>query len=226
MKVAIVHEWLQDYSGSERVLEQFLHLYPAADLFCVCDFVPEGERGFLAGRRPITSFIQRLPFAKRMFRTYLPLMFLAMEGHDLSSYDLVISSSHAVSKAVLTGPNQLHICYCHTPIRYAWDLQHQYLREAGLHKGIQRALTRAALHSIRSCDLKSANGVDQFVANSRFISRRIMKVYRRNSVVIHPPVDLDAFPMEPNKDDYYLTASRMVPYKRVDVIVQAFAQMP
>ena len=130
MKVALVHEWLESYAGSERVLEQLLAIWPEADLFAVCDFLPAAERGFLGGRTVTTSFIQRLPFARRMFRNYLGLMPLAIEQLDLSGYDLVVSSSHAVAKGVLTGPGQLHVSYIHSPMRYAWDLQHQYLRQA------------------------------------------------------------------------------------------------
>ena len=130
MKIAIVHEWLQDFAGSERVLEQMLLCYPDADLFAVADFLPPGQRGFLHGHTPITSFIQRLPFARRLFRQYVGLMPLAVEQFDLSGYDLVLSNSHAVAKGVLTGPDTVHVSYVHSPMRYAWDLQHQYLRVA------------------------------------------------------------------------------------------------
>jgi glycosyltransferase involved in cell wall biosynthesis len=151
---------------------------------------------------------------------------LAVEQLDVSAYDLVISSNHAVAKGVLTGPDQVHICYCHTPIRYAWDLQHQYLREAGLTKGIKGALARAMLHYIRLWDYRTAAGVDHFIANSAYIARRIKKIYGREAVVMHPPVDVEAFPFAAAKEDFYVTASRMVPYKRVDLVVAAFAQLP
>ena len=178
------------------------------------------------GKRAKTTFIQRLPFASGQYRNYLPLMPLAIEQLDLSSYDVIISSSHAVAKGVLTGPDQLHICYCHTPIRYAWDLQHQYLRAAGLTWGIKSLLARYILHYIRLWDTRTANGVDQFIANSAYIARRIKKVYGRKAIVIHPPVDLDAFTMHTVKEDFYLTASRMVPYKRIDLVVEAFSSTP
>ena len=226
LRVAVVHDWLTVHAGAERVLEQILALFPQADLYCVCDFVPSAERGFLQGRRPRTTFIQHLPGARRLYRHYLPLMPLAIEQLDLSSYDVVISSSHAVAKGVLTGPDQLHVSYVHSPIRYAWDLQHQYLREAGLQRGIRSCLARWMLHRVRLWDLRTANGVDVFVANSAFIARRIRKVYRRDARVVYPPVDVDSFALREDKDDYYITASRLVPYKRVDAIVQAFAAMP
>jgi glycosyltransferase involved in cell wall biosynthesis len=222
MRVAIVHEWLDTYAGSERVLEQLLLAWPEADLFAVCDFLPEAERGFLGGRRPRTSFIQRLPFARSRFRAYLPLMPMAIEQFDLSGYDLVLSSSHAVAKGVLTGPGQLHISYIHSPMRYAWDLQHQYLRESGNDRGLRGAVARWMLHRLRIWDRASAAGVDVLVANSSYIAERIRKVWRRESVVVHPPVAVHRFTLRREKQDYYLVASRMVPYKRVELVTAAF----
>ncbi len=227
LRVALVHEWLVDYSGSERVLEQILQIFPQADVFAVVEFLPPELRKFIQNKSVKTTFIQKLPFARTKYRSYLPLMPIAIEQLDLSSYDLVISSSHAVAKGVLTSPNQLHISYVHSPIRYAWDLQHQYLREANLETGLKSLLARWFLHQMRIWDTRTANGVDTFVANSKFIARRIHKVYRREARVIYPPVNvLDFNIREYPKEDFYLTAARFVPYKRVDLIVSAFAQMP
>ncbi|MGG3734191.1 glycosyltransferase family 4 protein [Heyndrickxia coagulans] len=226
MKIAIIHDWLVTYAGAEKVLEEILKIYPDADLFSLIDFVEEGQRSFIMNKSVTTSFIQKLPFAKKKYRTYLPFMPLAIEQLDVSKYDLVISSSHAVAKGVITGPDQLHISYVHSPIRYAWDLQHQYLRESGLDKGIKGALARYILYKIRNWDYRTANGVDSFVSNSDFIARRIHKVYRRKATTIYPPVDVSAFNYQGDKEDFYLTASRMVPYKKIDVIVQAFNKMP
>jgi glycosyltransferase involved in cell wall biosynthesis len=226
MRIAAVHEWLVNYAGSERVLEQMLRCFPNADLFSVVDFLPDAERGFLMGKRPRTSFIQRLPWATTKYRQYLPLMPIAIEQLDVSGYDVVLSSAHAVAKGVLTGPDQLHICYVHSPIRYAWDLQHQYLDESGMATGMKSMLARAILHYMRQWDLRTANGVDHFIANSAFIARRIWKVYRREATVIYPPVDVEAFSFSDKKQDYYLAASRLVPYKKMDLIVEAFAGMP
>lgn len=226
MKIAVVHEWLATYAGSEKVLEQILLLFPDADLFAVVDFVPEGERAFLQGKTPRTTFIQKLPRAARWFRHYLPLMPLAVEQHDLSGYDLVISSNHAVAKGVLTGPDQIHVCYCHSPMRYAWDLQHQYLNESGLNHGAKGWIVRALLHYMRLWDLRTANSVDHFIANSAFIARRIHKVYRREAEVLPPPVDVSGFSLHTEKEDFYLAASRMVPYKKMPLIVEAFSKMP
>lgn len=226
MKIAIVHEWLATYAGSERVVEQMLRVYPEADLYGVVDFLPAAERDWLHGRVPRTTFIQRLPFARKRFRAYLPLMPMAIEQLDLSAYDLVLSSNHAVAKGVITGPHQLHLSYVHSPMRYAWDLQHQYLAESGLVRGAKAAVVRAMLHYLRIWDRQSAHGVDGFIANSRFIAQRIRKAYRREATVIPPPVDIDRFSLVREKEDYFLSASRMVPYKRVPLVVEAFAAMP
>ena len=226
MRIAIVHDWLYTYAGAEKVLEQIIQCFPQADLFSLIDFIPAGQRDFIQNKTVTTSFIQRMPFAKIKHRHYLPLMPLAIEQLDVSSYDVVISSSHAVAKGILTGPNQLHICYCHSPIRYAWDMQHQYLREAGITHGLKSWLARYILHKIRLWDYRTANGVDYFVANSKFIARRIFKVYRRDASVIYPNVDVDKFTLQREKQDYYLTASRLVPYKKIVLIAEAFALMP
>lgn len=225
-RIAIIHDWLTTYAGAERVLEQILELYPTADIFSICDFVPEAQRGFLGGRKPITTFIQRLPGAAKKYRNYLPLMPLAIEQLDLSNYDVIISSSHAVAKGVLVGPDQLHICYCHSPIRYAWDMQSQYLIEADLNKGLKSWIARYLLFKTRNWDYRSANGVDFFISNSDYIGRRIKKIYRRDSTTIYPNVAVHEFPLQEVKEDFYLTASRMVPYKKMDLIVKAFAGMP
>lgn len=224
VKVAIVHDWLVVYGGAERVLAQMIDCFPEADIFSLVDFLD--DRSCLRGRPVHTSFIQRLPFAKAKYRSYLPLFPLAIEQFDLSDYDLILSSSYAVAKGVLNGPNQLHASYVHSPVRYAWDLQHQYLNEAGLAHGAKSALARMLLHYIRNWDTHSANGVDLIAANSHFIARRISKAYRRDATVIYPPVDVDHLTLREDKEDFYLTASRLVPYKRVDLIVEAFSRTP
>ena len=226
MRIAIVHDWLVTYAGAERVLEQILLLYPEADLYTVCDFVPEAERAFLQGRTPRTTFIQRLPWARRKYRGYLPLMPLATEQLDMAAYDVVISSSHAVAKGVLTGPDQLHLSLVYSPMRYAWELQHQYLREARLTRGPKSWLARWQLHKLRLWDQRTAHGVDRFIGISQYIARRIRKCYGREASVVYPPVAVDSFALQRAKQDFYLTASRMVPYKCMELIVRAFARMP
>ncbi|MGK2873933.1 MAG: glycosyltransferase family 4 protein [Alphaproteobacteria bacterium] len=224
--ITMIHEWLTTYGGAERVLEQMLATYPQADLFALCDFIASDQRSFLLGRLSKTTFIQRLPGAATHYRNYLPLMPLAIEQVDVSGYETVVSSSHAVAKGVLTGPDQLHLCMCYSPVRYAWDLQHQYLRESNLEHGLKSILARLILHYIRLWDARTPNGVDAFMAISEFIARRIHKVYGRASKVIYPPVDVAAFMLREEKDDFYLTASRMVPYKKIPLIIEAFAAMP
>ncbi len=225
-RIAVVHDFLYTYAGAERVLEQILAVYPEADLFSLFDFLPPDKRGFIRGKPVRSTFIQKLPFARRYHRSYLPLMPLAVEQLDVSSYDLVISSSYVAAKGILSRPDQLHICYCHSPVRFAWDLQHQYLAESGLTWGIKSLLARAILHYIRSWDLRSAAGVDVFLTNSDFVGRRVQKVYRRSSRTVYPPVDVGRFSVQTEKDEFYLTASRLVPYKRIDLVVEAFNRMP
>ncbi|HJS84428.1 MAG TPA: glycosyltransferase [Acetobacteraceae bacterium] len=208
------------------MLEQLLLCFPAADIFAVVDFLREEERGFLRGRQVRTTFIQRLPFARRHFRNYLGLMPIAIQQLDLRGYDLVISSNHAVAKGVLTGPDQVHVSYVHSPMRYAWDMQHQYLDQAGLGWGLRGLYARWLFARLREWDVASAHQVDHFVANSGHIARRIGKVYRRTSTIIHPPVDIDRFDLGARKDDFFLLACRFVPYKRADIVVKSFADHP
>ena len=226
-RIALIHEWFTAIAGSERVVEQVCGLYASAEIYTVfADPASVAQTDWLRGRQIHTSFIQGLPRAAKSYRSYLPLMPLAVEQFDLSAYDLVISSNHAVAKGVLTGPDQLHISYVHSPIRYAWDLQHQYLRESGLDQGAKGWIAKWLLHKMRIWDYRTAAGVDHFVANSAFIARRIRKVYGRNADVIYPPVDVAAFTKHEQKDTYYLAASRLVPYKKMDLIVETFSAMP
>jgi glycosyltransferase involved in cell wall biosynthesis len=226
LRVAIVHEWLETFAGSERVLEQLLLCFPSADIFAVVDFMGEDDRQFLQGRPVHTTFVQRLPFARRHFRRYLGLMPIAIQQLDLSHYDLIISSNHAVAKGVLTGPDQIHISYMHSPMRYAWDLQHQYLRNANIEHGLKGMYARWLLKRMREWDVSSSHQVDHFIANSSYIARRIAKTYRREATVIHPPVDVDRFLPYDTKEDFFLLAGRFTPYKRADVVIESFANNP
>lgn len=226
-RVAVIHEWLYTYAGAEKVLEKILETYPQADIYSLINLLPPDRRGFLGGRRVNTSFLQKLRWLRNRHQFLLPLMPLAMERFDLANHDIVISSSYAVAKGALTGPNQLHLCYCHSPVRYAWDLQHQYLHQWRLDHGPKALLATYILHRLRIWDHISSNGVDRFIANSRFIARRIMKTYRRESTVVYPPVDTQKFvPGDAPREDHYLTISRLVGYKRIDLLVDAFRQMP
>ncbi len=226
MKVAIVQEWLVSVGGSDKVVKAIADVFPNADIFTlvarkdVCD-----ELG-IDWNRVHTSFIQRMPLGTKKHRAYLPLFPFAVEQFDLRGYDVVISSSHCVAKGVLTKADQLHICYCHSPIRYVWDMYNEYLEESHLEKGVKSWLVRYMLHKIRSWDALTANRVDYFVSNSDYVGRRIKETYRRESVTIHPNIDISSFQLYEQKDDYYLASSRLVAYKKIDIIIEAFNRMP
>ena len=222
-KIAIVHDWLVTNAGAEKVLKNIIDIYPNADIFSLVDFLSDKDRNaVIYGKFAKTSFIQNLPFSKKHFRNYLPLFPKAIESFDLSSYDLIISSSWAVAKGIKKNKNQLHICYCHTPIRYAWDLYDEYTANL---KHPKRFLVQQTLKYIRNWDIKSLPRVDSFIANSKFVQNRISKTYERDSVVIYPPVNTDKFVLTQKKEDYYLTACRLVPYKKTKLIVEAFNKM-
>lgn len=226
MKIAIVHEWLTTFAGSEKALEQIVALFPEADIFCVVDFLPEQQRGFLKGHKVTTTFIQKLPLVQKYYRNYLPLMPLAIGRLDLADYDLVVSSNHAVANGVSTHPDQVHVSYTYSPMRYAWDLREQYLKESNLDRGVKGWLAKLTLSQLKKWDYRAAQGVDYFVGISDFIKDRIFRCYGKDAAVIYPPVDTDFYQIGGDKGDYYLVASRMVPYKMMPLIVSAFAEMP
>jgi len=225
LKVAIIHDWLYTIGGAERVLSAIIRCLPNAAVYTLFDTLTDNQRAEIGYFQPQTSFLQRMPAISSRHRLYLPLMPLAVEQFDLSNYDLVVSSSHAVAKGVLTGPDQLHLSYVHSPMRYAWDLQHEYLRESGLEKGVRSWMARLLLHRMRMWDIRTAHGVDGWMANSHFVARRIRKTYGRKAVVISPPVQVPGNPPVSCKADYFLTASRLVSYKNVRSIVEAFGRL-
>lgn len=224
MKVAIVHDWLVTNAGAEKVLRAILDIYPDADIFSLVDFLNEKDRKLvLNGKYAQTSFIQNLPFAKKHFRNYLPLFPKAIESLNVSEYDLIISSSWAVAKGIKKNKKQLHICYCHTPIRYAWDLYEEYTSSL---KQPKKFIVQKTLEYIRRWDAKTLERVDYFIANSSYVKERIKRIYKRDATVIYPPVDMTQFCLSETKKEYYLTASRLVPYKKTKLIVEAFNNMP
>lgn len=225
-RVAVVHDWLYTVGGAEKALRSILRCFPQAELHCLFDVLSDEHRQQLGYDRSVTSFLQRMPGVARNHRHYLPLMPLAVEQLDMRGYDLVISSSFAVAKGVLTGPDQLHVSYIYSPMRYAWDLQPQYLQEARLESGIKGGLARLLLHRMRIWDTRTASGVDQYIAISNFVARRVRKVYGRTAKVIYPPVYIPERLPELPRDDFFLTVSRLVPYKNVRVLVDAFARLP
>jgi glycosyltransferase involved in cell wall biosynthesis len=225
LKKALIHDWFSVYAGAEKCVESFTNIWDDFEVYSLIDFLNDKDREIiLKGKKAHTSFVQNLPKAKDKYRNYLLFFPIAIEQFDLSEYDVILSSSHAVAKGVLTHSNQLHISYVHTPIRYAWDLYHQYLRESGLDKGFKGKLAKYFLHKIRMWDMSTINRVDYYIANSNYIARRIKKVYGKESTVIYPPVDVEKFELCEQKEEFYMTASRMVPYKKIDMIVEAFSK--
>ncbi len=226
MKYALVHEWLtpQATGGSELVVREILRCVEA-DLYALIDFESTHPQSYLYGRSIGTTFLQHFPLANNGIQKYLPLLPLAIEQLDLRDYDVILSSSHAVAKGILTSPHQPHICYCHTPMRYAWDLTFDYLDSSRIGRGIPGFFTRILLHRLRQWDVISSNRVDYFIANSQHTARRIWRCYRRQAKVIYPPVNLERFALRSPKEDFYLTVSRLVSYKKVSIIVQAFNQL-
>ncbi len=224
MKIAIIHDWLVTDAGAEKVLKSICELYPKADIFSLVDFLDDKDKKEVINFRDVkTSFIQKLPFSKKYFRYYLTFFPMAIESFDMNSYDLIISSSWAVAKGVKTHKNQTHICYCHTPIRYAWDLYDEYTSNL---TGLKAMLVKWTLKRLREWDLATVDRVDYFVANSKFVQNRIKKTYKKDATVIYPPVDIEKFSLYEDKEDFYLTASRLVPYKKTKLIVEAFNEMP
>lgn len=226
MKVAIIQEWLISVGGSDKVVKAISDVFPEADIYTiVANEKICTELGFDYSKIK-TSFIQKLPLGKTKHRMYLPLMPFAIEQFDLRGYDVVISSSHAVAKGVLTKADQLHICYCHSPVRYVWDMYNEYLEESHLDKGLKSWLVRYMLHRIRKWDVLSSFRVDEFISNSNYVANRISKTYRRNAVTIYPNIDISNFELCEEKEDFYLASSRLVAYKKIDLIVEAFNKMP
>ncbi len=224
MRVAVIHDWLTQMGGAERVLERILGLYPQADLYTVVDFLPKSQRSWLQGRIPKTSFIQTLPGARKHYRRYLPLMPIAIKRWNLSGYDLVISSSHAVAKGVTTQKQQPHICYIHSPMRYAWDLREQYLNDAGM-TGLKSLPFRCVLNCLQNWDRKNSVNVDGFISNSHFVADRVKRHYDRTALVVPPPVELERFTVSHEHDGFYLCVSRLVPYKKIGLIAEAFSKL-
>lgn len=217
-RVAIIHYWLVTMRGGERVIERLLHLFPDADIFTHV-YDPEAVSDIIRGRPVKTTFIQRLPGARKHYQKYLPLMPMALEELDLRGYDLVISSESGPAKGVITAPDAMHLCYVHSPMRYLWDHYHDYRESAGR---LSKLAMPWLFHGLRTWDTASAARVDRFVANSHFIQKRIEKSWRRPSTVVHPPVAVDLFKKAETIEPSYLWVGQMTPYKRADLALDAF----
>jgi glycosyltransferase involved in cell wall biosynthesis len=224
-RTAVIHDWLVIPGGAERVLSEILPSVPGANLYAIVDFLSTQQRQSLGLGQINTSFVQRLPLAKRYYWYYAPLMALAVEQFDLRKYDLVISSSYAFAKGVIVGPEQLHISYMHSPLRFVWDLQSYYFKRFDW-GGFKRLVASISFHYLRRWDIRTANSPDLMICPSDFIRRRIYKAYRRPSVVVYPPIDTQRFSFQSRRENYYLTGSFMNPFKALDVIVEAFRDAP
>ena len=228
--VAIVHDWFSDNfsGGAEKVFDQIENIVSNNNLnYEIYSLVNHLNRNFHKGKRKIinTSFIQNLPFSKNHFHKYLPIFPLAIEQFDLRDYDLIISSSHSVAKGIITSPDQLHISYIHSPMRYAWDQMNVYLKSYSYKNLGNNLLLRIVLHNLREWDYISSTRIDKLISNSNFTAKRIKKYWGRNSKVIYPPVDTNKFSAKNSRDDFYLSVSRLVPNKRIDLLVKAFNQL-
>lgn len=221
LRVAIVHYWLVGMRGGEKVLEELCRMFPEAVIFTHVH-VPGSVSPAIEAHEIRTSFVDRLPFSGRLYQSYLPLMPLALEQLDLREFDLVISSESGPAKGVLVRPDALHVCYCHSPMRYLWDMYPDYREAAGW---LTRKVMPLLTHRLRMWDALSALRVDHFVANSNFIAKRIRRAYRRDATVIHPPVDVDRFSASSEVEDYYLVFGQLVRYKRADIAVEAFGRL-
>ncbi len=225
IKIAVVHDWFNQTGGAEKVVREILQCYPDADVFCLFDFFSQNNRNnYLFGKSTHTSFIQHIPFAKQRYRNLFPLFPTAIESLNLKDYDVIISSSSCVAKGVKKNPGQLHISYCHSPARYAWDLKDEYLK--AVNTKIARAVLKYFFGRLRKFDMESCNRVDFFIANSKFVSNRIKTFFNRESTVIYPPVNVKIKEREWQRGDFYISVSRLVTYKNVEMIVEAFRQMP
>lgn len=225
MKTVIVHDWLYSVSGAEKVLEAIYEIFPSK-VYTLIKNSAKLQGFFVEDGDIITSFIQKLPFGKTKYPYYLSLFPLAIEDFNVSDADVVLSSSSCVAKGVLTHAHQLHICYCHTPMRYIWDLYFDYLKTHKLDRGLRSVFTKLLFHKLRAWDLMHTSRVDHFIANSKHVARRIAKIYQKQADVIYPPVECDYFRYTNGAtENFYLTAARLVPYKKVDVLIEAFAKM-
>jgi len=225
MRIALVHDYLVQYGGAERVLEAFTELFPYAPIYTLIHD-DEAMRGMFSDKRIYTSFLQNMPFSRKRHRFFPPLMPLAIEEFDFSTYDIVLSDSSSYAKGIITRPETLHICYMHTPMRYAWDDCQKYTQDFGFPSLIKR-LVPFFMSPIRLWDKASADRVDRILANSQFVARRIKKYYRKDAVVIHPPVNVNHFYIAKPEErkSYFLMVGRLIAYKRHDIAIEAFNRL-
>ncbi len=223
MKIALIHDHLAQQGGAEKVLEVLAEMFPQAPIYVLL-YKQDNVDKYFKNRKIKSSIIQRLPGGVKHYRWYMALMPMAVEFFDLSDFDLVISSTSSFAKGVITKPETKHICYCHTPTRYLWSDTHQYIRELRYNKYFKKIIS-LVLNYVRIWDRQAADRVDKFIANSKTSQERIKKYYRRNSVIIYPSIEEEKFYISKEQDDYFLAGSRLVPYKRIDIVIKAFKKM-
>lgn len=225
MKIAIVHDWFNDVGGAEKVVREMIVCYPDADVFSLIDFYDnESRSNYLLNKKVKTTFLQFIPFARKFYRFFFPFFPYAIQSLNLDKYDLILSSSSSIAKGIRKNNKQLHICYCHSPARYAWDLKEEYLKE--IKSSFGRQIFNYCLNRFKKWDLKSNSNVDFFIANSINVQQRIKHNYKLDSIVIYPPVDVKAFSINTEKQNYYFTVSRLVSYKKTELIIKAFSNLP
>ena len=223
MKIALVHDYLVQYGGAERVLECFTEIWPYAPIYTLI-YDEEKTHGIFKNKRIYTSFLQNFPYSRKNHRIFPPLMPPAIEQFDLSQYDIILSDSSSYAKGLITLPETLHICYCHTPMRYAWDDCQKYIEEFGF-PGFVKKFIPFLMNYIRVWDRMSADRPDAYIANSKFVASRIKKYYRKNSTVINPPIDINKFRLDEKKENYFLMVGRLMTYKRFDIVIEAFNRL-
>lgn len=226
INVGLVHDWLPTLGGAEKVVQQLVETFPNHELYTLFNFLNDEDLAFINAKKINVSSLNSLPFVEKYYRNLLLMCTRKIEQFDVTKHDIVISSSAALSKGVITSVDQHHFCYMHSPARYAWDLSHQYLEDInGKLVGLKRLIARELIYRYRFWDVRTTNTIDHIIANSEFIKKRIYKIYRRNAEVIYPPVNIDKFCLQSgSRDEYYVTASRLVPYKKIDLIVKAFSK--
>jgi len=225
MKIALVHDWLTGMRGGEKVLETLCEIFPSAEIYTLV-YIKGSVSKIIESKKIYTSFLQNFPNVEKYYRYYLPLMPFAIEQFDLSGYDLVISSSHCVAKGVKVGKNTLHICYCHTPMRYIWDMYDVYFGKDSRANFVTKILMKVLRKPLQNWDINSSKNVNYFIANSFNVKERIKRIYNRDAEVVYPPVDTDFFvPSSESKKDYYLTVSAFAPYKKIDIVIEAFNKL-
>jgi len=225
-KIAIVHDWLYAAGGAEVVLAKLLQMFPKADIYTMVDLLPKKHRDFLEGHQIYTSILQKYSFVAKNHKYFIPIMPYLVEQFDLSQYDLIISDSHFVAKGVITAPKQLHIAYIYSPVRYGWDMYFDYDKAGAFGKGLKNLFMKRWLHKLRIWDFVSAQRADFLISSSKFIQKRVKKYWGRDSTLVYPAIEIDDTIYCEKKQEYFVTLSRLIEYKKIDIMIEAFNELP